>query len=192
MKTINKFTLQYAEKTSQHLFARKVADKVVEYMKVEIVNIDGEKALMIITLDADFKVKNIHVDTGRFINYIENAREGSLKHEADVYLRSQIFGHEKGQYYSVPKTFKIKDGLGRTIQVNLYILEIKERFLNKNYFENKKQEILEKKKSGGWVTGLLHLPGQPDEAKHFRVYFTNSMVPEDSPVNQINSFYNQV
>lgn len=189
MKTINQFTLQYAEKTSRHLFARKVGDKVVEYMQVKIVELDNIKSLMIITLDDNFKLKNIHIDTGRFINYVESARQGSLKHEADVYLRSQIFGHEKGQYYSVPQTFKIKDGLGRTLSINAYIHEIAQRFINKNYFEGKKQEIIEKKKSGGWATGLLHLPGQPEDAKHFRIYFTNSMVPENSAVNEINMFY---
>jgi hypothetical protein len=192
MKTINKFTLQYAEKTSQHLFARKIEDKVVEYMKVDVVEIEGEKTLLIITLDEKFKLKSIAADNGRFVNYIENYRDGLLKHEADVYLRSQIFGYSRGEYFAVPN-FKIEDGLGRKISIRYYIDEIMRFFIKENFFQKESERVIEEKKNNKWgfSRGLLHLHGQPEDVYHFRLGFIKSD-NNDNPINIINQRYHKI
>lgn len=188
MKTINQFTLRYAEKTSQHLFTKIKNDKVVEYMKVKIVEIEGEKALMIVTLNENFHVKHIQVDTGRFINYVEGYKDGLLKYEADVWLRVQIFGYGKGEYRAVPGTFKIEDGLGRKLPINRYIDEVVEFFLKQNFFQVKREEVLNDGKNNryGWIRGLLSLPDQPKDVQHFRLDFVNSKDTLDNPINTIN------
>jgi len=191
MKTLNQFTLRYAEKTSQHVFARKVGDKIVEYMKTQIINVDGNKALMIISLDENFHLKNIQVDTGRFVNYVENYRDGQLKYEADVYLRSQIFGHGKGEYFAVPGTFKIVDGFNRKISINYYFYEITEFFIKENFFQKETERVIEEKKNNkwGWTRGLLNLVGQPDDVQHFRLGFDKQKPTDNNPVVKINQRY---
>jgi hypothetical protein len=178
---INEYALQYATKTEQHIFAKKFNKEIVEYMKVNIIDFNQMKTLVITTLDKNFHVKDVRVDNSRFYFYTD-LTPGMLKHQCDVYLKPHIFGYIKGEYYAIPGRMKNMRGSSEQISLSAYFDLVAEKFLKAEYIKNRILEIREKRTNVFWPQCVWNIVSESEKVEHFRICFTSS-APEILEIN---------
>jgi len=165
---LNKIVLNYVEKTSKHLFARKFGQEgQFEYMKTSIVECNNKKIMVNITLNNDFSVKEIKIDDGVFYDYYD-IKDGSSKHSVDTHIKCSIFGYNNHCYYSVPGKFKININ-GNSIRINEYIDQIVSERITNTSIQILRNDIAEKIKTVKWISGTYRKYMQPEEDFHLRI-----------------------
>lgn len=163
---LNKIKLNYVEKTSKHLFARKINDGQYEYMKTLIVDCNNKKLMVNIILNHDFTVKSLLVDDGILYDYYD-IKDGSSKHSVDTDIKCSIFGYNNHCYYSVPGKFKININ-GNSTRINEHIDQIVSEKITNISIQNLRNDMAEKMKTVKWISGVYRKYMQPEQDFHLR------------------------